>query len=142
MKSLLKITVISLVLSTFLFSCAGARGTVRFDRLKYPVSMSGLLYDSKGKLAVVNKNLKVVGKLRYTKTIYSMVYTGATFNPQQEFGDAMNEQIAAQKGDGVVNLKLGSRNCVYNFVPIVTMLPFWPGCTVIKAKGDIVKYEN
>jgi hypothetical protein len=124
-------------------SCVtGSRGYVTFDALSYPVSMSPFLYDEKGKTVQENKELKIVGKLDYVKTVYAMVYTRVTFNPDQEFGPVINKQISHVNGDGVINLEISSRGCVYNYIPVVNLFPFWLGCTVISLDGDIVKYEK
>lgn len=49
---------------TFSFTIrVGSSGTIRFDRLEVPVSMSPALYDESGKIVYLNKDLEMVGNL-------------------------------------------------------------------------------
>jgi hypothetical protein len=133
---------VGIFLPLFSSCTAGARGFVKFNNLKYPVSLSPHLFDKSGKIVSESNELKVIGQIDYEKTVYSMLYTIATINPQQEFGDIINHQISEKNGDGVINLSVSTRGCVYNYIPIISLLPMWPGCTVINLSGDIIKYEK
>lgn len=140
MRALLKI--LALFLFAIMVSCAGARGNLRFDELKYPVSMSPALYDKDNTVVFYKRELKPVGKLDYTKTIWSTLWTAVTFNPSQELGGPINTQIEENGGEGVVNMTVHVRNCSLNYIPILAWLPIWPGCTVVNIEGDVVKRND
>lgn len=122
-------------------ACAGAKGNVRFDSLKYPVSMSPVLYDSDGRMLYHERQLKSVDKFQYSRWIWSMFWTGLVFNREQDLSAPVNQKIEESGGQGIVNLTVTTSGCFLNYVPLVSILPIWPGCTVVSIHGDVVKKD-
>ncbi len=135
-----KICLFSIIL--LLSSCAGSKGNVRFDSLKYPVSMSPVLFDESGKPAYFERQLTSLGQYEEERVIWGMFWTALSFNGEQDFSDSMNEKVTQLQGDAIVNVRIRTNGCSLNYIPLVNILPIWPGCTVIKIKGDVVKYAK
>ncbi|MBN1612160.1 MAG: hypothetical protein JW940_36350 [Polyangiaceae bacterium] len=123
-----------------LAGCAGARSSMRFDHLEYPVSMSPYLVDGAGE-SRSPRELEVVGKVRYEETAWGMVYSAVRLTGEHDVSQPINQQVRAAGGDGVVGLTVVSDYCTLNYVPILPVLPFWPGCTDVSVTGKVVRIK-
>jgi len=124
-----------------LVGCAGGRGDVRFDALRYPASMSGYLHDAKGR-AVSPKSLAVVGEFKEETRLWGTGFSWVPVTGAVDVSDSMNREIAAAGGEGMINVKVVSEGCMLNYVPVVSLLPMWPGCADVTVEGQIVKQEQ
>lgn len=118
--------------------CAGARTTVVADTAGYPISLSRAVRDANGDIVTHDRVVKV-GTLHDDATVWGLLYSAIRFNPRTDISQATNEQVAAAGGDAVVNLRVEGRQCALDWIPLVSLLPIWPGCATIKVQGDIVK---
>jgi hypothetical protein len=120
--------------------CAGASVEVTAERARYPVSMSGLVRDGTG---VIHGpwSLQRVGMLRTEATRFGFLYSTATAQPRYDISDEVNAQVAAARGEAVVNLSVtvSARCGKLNMFPFLGILPFWPGCVPVSIMGDIVR---
>ena len=133
------ITIAIFIISTI--NCAGSRGSIKFSELKYPASMSGYLYNNKKETLVKGDKLKVVQNFSYQKTFWSILYSYKSLSDEEEIVMALNEAIKDNNGYGVINLSAEMRACKINSIPVLSVLPIWPGCADITLKGEIVKVE-
>lgn len=124
-----------------LLGCAGGRGDVRFDSLEYPASMSGYLHGPNGR-PVSPKSLSVVGEFEEEARLYGMVFSWVPVTKTVDVSEAMNREIAAAGGEGMINVKVSSDGCVMNYMPVLSLLPVWPGCADVTVEGQIVKQKR
>lgn len=121
--------------------CTGGRGTVRFDDLEYPASMSGYLYGPDQR-SLSPKKLEVVGEFSQDARFWGMLFSMVPLNGSLDLSDEINREIAQADGDGVINLSVRSDGCGLNYIPALSLLPFWPGCADVTVEGQIVKRKR
>lgn len=121
--------------------CAGARTTVVAPTAEYPVSMSQGVRDAGGELVSADRR-QIVGHFEDHRTAWGLAYSYARLTPTKDLSDELNAQIKAAHGDAVINLKVASSPCVLNFVPVVDLLPLWPGCSNVTITGDIIRVRE
>ena len=132
-----------LSLSLFLFvaaasGCAGARGSLAFDRLSYPVSSSSFLYGPDEQLVAAGQ-LTTLTSFTLEKRIWGILWSFVPLSGAEDVSDEINERIAEAGGEGVTNLSVQVENCGMNYVPIINWLPIYPGCTLVHVTGVVVK---
>ena len=137
----LRSTALIVLLVAFLAGCAGGRGTVRFDSVKYPVSMSGYVYGPKQQ-ALSPKSLKVVGEFSHSMRMWGVLFSLVPITGSVDVSDAINDAIAEHRGDGVINLKIRSEGCAVNYFPALSLMPIWPGCADVTIEGQVVKRRS
>jgi hypothetical protein len=123
--------------------CAGARIDVTAERSRYPISMSDAVHDVEGQLHGPS-SLKRVGELSVEETRIGILYSLVTPRPTCDISDAVNTQVAAAKGEAVINLAVTvSEGCAFlNEFPVLNALPIWPGCVPVTITGDIVRRRS
>lgn len=127
---------------SLMLQCAGSRGSIRFDKLEYPVSMSGFIYGRYQQIRIKDTDLEQVGQFSFTRRQWSIGYTFISLSDQSAFEQAINEAIRSARGEAMVNLEVQSVNCSLNGTPGISLLPFWPGCAEITFIGEIVVEKN
>lgn len=131
---------LGLLATVVAFGCAGSRGEVRVDTARSPVSLSPVLLDRDGTPLYLGEDLSSRGELHLERKSYGTLY-GAV-GRDVEIGDAINQEVSAKGGVGVVNLKIEGRNCGLNWVFPLTVLPFWPGCQKFEITGTVVSRKD
>jgi hypothetical protein len=121
--------------------CAGGRGDVRFDSLRYPVSMSGYVYDQKNR-ALSPKSLDVVAEFEHEARLWGMFFSWIPVNGDLDLSEPINRDVDAAGGEGVINLSVKSEGCAFNYIPGLSLLPFWPGCADVTVAGQVVKRKR
>jgi hypothetical protein len=130
---------IALAVATTAAGCAGARVTVTADRAAYPISLSDSVADGSGRLWK-RRELVKVGTFETRHTSIGFVYSGLTPRSTFDVSAEVNGQVAASAGEAVVGLEISSSGaCALNAVPVLPILPIWPGCVRVVVRGDIVK---
>lgn len=124
-------------LTCTLVGCSGARGALRFDELKYPVSSSGYLYTSDG-----GKRLETVAPMAFDVKVWGIGWSIIPLSGDVDVSDEINKQIVAVDGEGVVNLTVTTDNCGVNYVWPLNLLPIWPGCVAVEIQGTIVRRQR
>jgi hypothetical protein len=123
------------------WGCAGSRGWIKFDELRYPASMSPYLYGPNNELLAKDRELRVIdsfsGEHHYWGVVYSLVPLSGT----KEIGEQINRAIERAGGDGIVNVKVTSASNFMSEAFILNILPVWPSQTKVVVEGEIVKYE-
>lgn len=120
--------------------CAGGRTSIAADGANYPVSMSQGVRDESGELVEKDRRV-VVGTFDDKRTAWGMLYSGVKLTPKKDISKEVNRQVARAKGDAIVNLRVATETCALDFIPILNILPIWPGCTNVYVKGDIIRVE-
>ena len=128
----------NLAIDLFTLSCAGARGDLQLDALTHPVSMSGYLWDDRGR-AVSARDLEVVGEFTETRRRWGLLYSFVPVSSTPDLGSAVDQEIRSAGGEGVINLTVTSSGCGINYIPVVSLLPVWPGCANVEVRGQIVR---
>ena len=129
----------ALAVATTVAGCAGARVTVTADRAAYPVSLSASVADGTGRLWKRSELVKV-GTFATHHTSIGFLYSGLTPRSTVDVSEEVNAQVAASAGEAVVGLEISSSGaCALNAVPVLPILPIWPGCLRVELTGDIVK---
>jgi len=123
-----------------LSGCAGARGSLTFDQLAYPASMSPYLVDRTGRSRSPGE-LEVVGRVKVEKKFWGMLYSWIPLTGRHDASQGINQQVRAVSGDGVVNLTVVSDWCGLNHIPLLPAIPLWPGCADVSILGKIVKIK-
>jgi hypothetical protein len=129
--------IISLLL-ILLVNCSGGRAAIKLEKAQVPVSLSSFLYSEDGKVLAKNKDLKVLGKFEYEKRFWGILWSQVRLSDDDDVAEAINQQVKAKGGEGIVSLFVESDYCGINAVPFLGILPIWPGCTKAKFQGDIV----
>jgi hypothetical protein len=127
-----------LALAAFLGGCAGARGALAFDQLKYPVSSSPFIYGPDDR-PLNPGEVQHVGKMVWVERVWGLWWSWIPLSGTIDVSAPINAQIARAGGDGIINLKVIAENCGMNYVPVFNMVPLYPGCTYVTITGDIVK---
>ena len=120
-------------------ACTGARGTVAFDTLRYPVSSSAFVYAPDGQPITIGPALQPVGQLDDSVRLWGIFYSWIPLSGTKDISEVINARIAAVGGEGVINLALHVSNCGINYIPFINWLPIYPGCTNVEITGTIVK---
>ena len=98
--------------------CAGARGGVSFKTARYPISMSGMLFDPQGRV-LPPQALQVVGEVQADRWLWGVMYSWIPLSGTRDMSEDMNEQIAAFGGEGGIGLHAEVTGCALNgFFPL------------------------
>lgn len=132
-------TVLVALASTLLIAgCAGGRTSIVAKDASVPVSLSEGVRDRDGEL--VDKQRKtVVGTFEDERTAWGMMYSSVKLTPTKDISKNVDAQVQQVNGDAVINLRVATAHCALNFIPLLNLLPVWPGCTKVKIRGDIVR---
>jgi hypothetical protein len=132
-------TLIALALGVGIgIGCAGGRGDVRFDSLRYPVSMSGYVYGPKNR-ALSPRSLEVVSEFEHEGRLWGVLFSWLPVSGDLDLSDEINNDVEAAGGEGVINLSVKSEGCVLNYIPGLSLIPMWPGCADVTVAGQVVK---
>jgi len=134
--------ILLILFALLIIDCAGSRATIKLEKSVFPVSMSAFLFDANGNVLVKTRDLKVVGNFEYQKRFWGIFWSYGNFSDDSDISEAINKEIQAKNGDGLINFTVESDWCLINTIPILGMLPFWPGCTIAKIKAEIIKAEQ
>lgn len=129
----------AIVLALALAACSGARGTVAFDTLKYPVSSSSFVYGPGGEILTLGPALQPVGIIDEDVRLWGILYSIVPLSGTKDVSELINARVAQAHGEGVINLALAVSNCGINYIPILNWLPIYPGCTYVHITGQIVR---
>ena len=136
------IIIVLLINFTLLAGCgAGARGKLKFDGVRYPLSMSAYLYDSDYNIVTRAKELDIVGQFEYQKRFWGLFYSIIPLSNDEDVATSINSRISETGGDGIINLSVTAYNCLFNSFPIISFLPIMPGCVDSVIRGEIVKLK-
>lgn len=143
MKCIYKIAVIAAMLISLSACAVGARGHLKFSEAEYPISLSPALYDQNGNVLVKDKQLNVVGKFKYEKRFWGIMYSWVRLSGSSDVDAAINNAIKEKQGVGLINLAVTTDGCASNSAMTfpVSILPIIPGCTNAIIEGDIVKLK-
>jgi len=83
----------------------------------------------------------VVGHVHHGTRFWAILYSLVGVSGDYDMSDPINAQVRAAGGDGVSGLAVTSDGCNWNGVPILDVLPFWPGCVDLSISGNIVKMK-
>jgi len=117
---------------------AGGRGALTFERLEHPVSMSSYIEEPSGRILSPD-DLDEVAVFHHDMRFWGMAYSALRLTGEKDLSEPINEQVRAARGDGVILLTVISEGCAWNRVPLLTLLPIWPGCTKVSIQGTIVR---
>lgn len=118
--------------------CAGGHARLSFDQAAYPVSLSPTVPDADGQI-LAPERFEVVGQLSVQTKAWAILYSAVPLQGKRDVSGDINTQIAAQGGEGIVNLRIVSKQCKINHAWVINALPFWPGCSDVTLTGDIVR---
>jgi hypothetical protein len=121
--------------------CAGARTRVVAPRAEVPVSLSHAVRDADGEL-VPRERREVVGQLHDERLAWGLLYSAVKLTPEKDISDEVNAQVTRAGGDAVVNVRIRTNGCAWNYFPVFSALPFWPGCAKVTVDGDIIRVRK
>jgi hypothetical protein len=130
----------ALLATLTLSGCAGARGSVAFNKLEYPVSMSPYVESRSGRVLSPD-DMQVVGEVKYETKIWGMGYSLIPLTGEEDVSEPINQQVRSVRGDGVSQLSVAADYCSLNHVPLLNVLPVWPTCVDVSIQGQIYR-EN
>jgi len=127
--------------------CISTKGTIGFDGLKYPASMSAFLYDENYNTVMKGRDLETLHSFKYKTTYWSLGYGLIPLNPDDRISDTLNQMVDQFGGDGIINLAVsiehGDINKVVSFLMYVPgYMPVFPSGAKITVTGEIVKLLN
>jgi len=118
--------------------CAGGHARLSFDQAAYPVSLSPTVPDSDGQI-LAPERFEVVGQLSIEAKAWAILYSAVPLQGKRDVSQEINTQVAERGGEGVVNLRIVSKQCKINHAWVINALPIWPGCSDVTLTGDIVR---
>ncbi|MDH5721662.1 MAG: hypothetical protein OEZ13_13745 [Spirochaetia bacterium] len=137
---------IFIIISFFLIQhciVGGAAGKIKLKNSKYPVSLSHSLYDNDGKIVSEKNGLETIKHFKYNTSYWSILYTFIDLSDDEDITMYLNTELDDLRGDGVINLEIENKQCInHMFIPMITILPFWPSCTNINLEGDFVRLKK
>lgn len=141
MKNLIFLLLFSVMIMLFIIGCGISGCRINFDNLKYPVSMSGSLYDPTGNLIGDGKGLKINQRFEYTTSLCSIFYSLIPLSRSDDMVEQMNKKIEVAGGDGMTNVSVKSDYSMLTAAFPLSLLPMWPGCSKVTINGTIVTFE-
>lgn len=136
MKSQIILSAISLLA---MLHCAGSRGTIRFDKLRHPVSASGYLEPQPGKVSALDREFVLAERFEYRYRHWAIGYTLVPLTNTDELPRRLSDAIEKAEGIGAVNLRFQISSCTTNTIPVLSLIPVFPGCTEVVMRADIVR---
>lgn len=128
--------------------CSASKGTIRFDTLEYPASMSAFLFDQNQNIVMKGRDLETLSTFEFKKHYWSLIYGLVPLNkPEAEICNYLNEVIEKDLGDGIINLSItiehGIAEKITSFVMFIpNLLPIVPSSTQITVTGEVVKLKD
>lgn len=129
---------IVLLLIIFLTNCAGSRASLKFQKLKYPCSMSAFLYGPNNEVLMKGRDLIVIGHVSFKQTFWGTCWSIIPLTDDTEFDDKINFEIKKLNGDGVINLQIQATSGKINQCLPFNLLPIWFGNTTVEVFGEVV----
>lgn len=108
---------------------------------RYPVSMSNGMYGPSEEM-LLPEEMEKVGEIFIEETAWGMFYSLAPLTPEIDISAEINRQVTARQGDGVIRLRTEATPCPLDYFFVLTFIPFWPGCTDLEIRGDIIRYRG
>lgn len=133
--------IIFLIVPIFFFSCAGSKGNIHFDKLNYSASLSPYLLDSSGKILSEEIGLKRIEGFTVKHRFWGVFYGHIPLNGEEALISEINQSVENANGDGIINMTIIARDCMFNNFFILNIFPIFPGCTTIFIHGDIVRLQ-
>jgi hypothetical protein len=128
-----------LVLFLLLTSCvSGSKARISLEEARVPVSMSRTVRDENGNLLKLGE-LEKVGKFNTTLLSWSILYKSVPLSGKKDISLDVNDQVSKVNGEALVNTTIECRSCGLINLPVLSVLPFWPTCSIINANADIVR---
>jgi hypothetical protein len=113
--------------------------TLSGDRLNYPVSTTRAIFDSTH-APLSQGQLEEVHRFEWRRTNWTILWSLLDITPDTwDLSDEINALVAAHQGEGVIDLAVDVSNCALSYVPIMTVLPFWPSCANVVVRGAVVR---
>ena len=131
-------TTVALALATLATGCAGGHARLSFDSAAYPVSLSPTVPDNDGQI-LAPERFEVVGVLSVQTKAWAIFYSAVPLQGKRDVSSDINAQVAEHGGEGVVNLRIVSKQCKINHAWVINALPIWPGCSDVTLTGDIIR---
>ena len=129
--------VVILIFSLSGLSCAsGSKTRITLSEAKVPVSMSRSVRDESGAIVKL-KDLDKLGKFESTLLSWSIFYEVIPLFTEKDISKDINEQVQKAKGEALVNTTIETRACSLISIPILSVLPFWPTCSITTVSAEI-----
>ena len=121
-------------------ACAGANYLVDLSDCKYPLSLTPNLVDQHDNILKHGQETKALGQFKVDQIVISPFWGIPKMNA--DVGALLNEEVEKLKGEAVVNLTMTNKDCFTNYLPLVSILPIWPGCRILQIDGTVVRRKN
>jgi hypothetical protein len=128
-----------LISGLVLVRCAGSQGSVRFDKMKYPVSASAYLEKQPGKPQGLGREVILAERFEYTYHHWAIVYSFVPLSNTDTLAEELNREIEKHSGVGAVNVRFRVTSCRLNTFSAILLLPIFPGCSEVVMRADIVR---
>lgn len=135
MKS--RILVLFAVVISFAIGCAGARGTLSFRNLKYPVSFSPVV-EVDGKTLRKEKMIEL-GRFSTSKIYWGVLYGSVKISGNYDFSDEINQAIAQHEARGIHSLRITTSQCPTSYAIPLTWIAWLPSCSKVQIEGILFK---
>ena len=88
----LSFSIVTMLISLSAYT-VGARGHLKFSEAKDPISLSPALYDQYDNVLIKDKQLNVVGKFKYEKRFWGLMYSWVRISESKDVDEAINDAI-------------------------------------------------
>ena len=131
-------------LIALLCGCAGARPKLRFDGVRYPVSMSQFLLDAEGQV-VEPDDLAPLGIYSFEQTGYAIGYSQLQLS-RLDLSKSINQRIEELGGEAIIQLEITAKKspCLTaNTIAFgLNLIPLYPGCSGVFVQGIVVERKK
>jgi hypothetical protein len=125
-------------------ACGGGKASLRFDGLKYPVSLSSYLEEPGGRIVGVSDLVKV-GELKLAFKVWGLFWALVPLTGTKDLSQEINAQIGRAGGEGIVSLKVTVDQCTtteptgWYYYCMLGVIPVVPNFARVRVTGTIVK---
>jgi len=119
----------------------GSKALLNFKESDFPVSMTKKTFITKNRIANSNEYY-VVGFYKKEFKSWSMFWSFLNLTGPIELGPDINKSVIKVKGDAIDNLRVKVKGSFYRYVPVLSVLPFWPGEISGTVVGRIIRYKK
>ncbi|HBS04282.1 MAG TPA: hypothetical protein DEA96_04900 [Leptospiraceae bacterium] len=125
-----------LTLIIFVISCAGGAGSMTFENLSYPVTLTKSI-DIEGKRYGAG-DLAPGKPVVIEKRFWSFVYTGWDLTGEVDLSQTINDTISSNGGVAMRSVKITAEPCANSYFMPLTWVWFFPSCTLVTIEGEVL----
>ncbi len=106
-----------------------------------PISFSRSVRDEKGDIVKLD-DLQTVGRFKSTLVSWSIFYNLVGLSSKKDLSEEINSYVGKTGGEALINTSITNGTCFFASVPVLSILPFWPSCSIMTVNADVVSRKS